>query len=170
MAPLIRLLAQLFTILTHLLGLLLRTIARVGRYWASDMQRRTTTTGKMASFSVGVFAMLCACAFPLALLRPAQGAAPAQARAHPTTQAAPTASAAMVAASRPASRDVVVTRAKLRAEPSALVPSIGILCPGDRLTYLEQHQAAIFRYFRVRVRATGPDCEEQHVRAGEEVG
>lgn len=193
MKTFVEILRVLLDALMHLLALLFQLLERLGRYWVNDMRSRKTTSGKIASFSIGMFAIMCACSLPGAWLNPQSQSISTQAHSDAApqpviavmsgeplneTQAAhsDTAPQPVIAASYDPSaaippvsaRDSVATKAILRAEPSAFSPSIAILCPGDSLTYLEQHQAAIFRYYRVQVSAVGQDCDERHVQAGAE--
>lgn len=103
MATLARLFGLLFTLLTHLLALLFQTLAHVGRYWVDDMRRRTTTTGRVASFGIGMFALLCACSLPFALLSPDRAATTAQAQRRPSAESQAAAGSARTAATRQAS-------------------------------------------------------------------
>jgi hypothetical protein len=156
MQTLLRVLDLAFKTLAQLLDLLIRSLARLARYWANDMRSRTTTTGKVASFAVGLFAILCACSLPLSLLSPNSSSSSARA------------STGAVAASAVAPTDEVVTETALRDEPSVRALSIGVLCPGDGLTYLAQHQTERNGFFRVRLWSLGPDCDARRAKIGME--
>lgn len=156
MQTLLRVLDLAFKTFAQLLDLVIRSLARLGRYWANDMRSRTTTTGKVASFAVGMFAILCACSLPLSLLSPGGGSSRAQT------------STGAFAASAVAPTDEVVAETSLRAEPSALALSIGVLCPGDGLNYLAQHQAGRDGFFQVSISSLGPDCDARRAKLGME--
>ena len=212
MPTLLRVLDLLFTTLVRLLDLLLRTLARAGRYWANDMRRRKTTTGKAASFAVGMFALLCACSLPLSLLRPTGSLSGAQVRAaaagssgdaaHPrdrsgtseddrpslderATEAPSTPQPEATATQRPTTPPTpsVVPTAMVPAPPLAQADRVANvrsaprvaddtvlakLCPGDALEYVSMQQVGDELWFRVRVAATGPDCDPRRAPLGTE--
>lgn len=154
---------------------------RLWRFWMDDIRRRRTLAGKVASISIGLFAICCACSVPMAILSPSRstnqtaqagrqvasnsGSAALDEEATTETseptpeQSAPTATQ---------KQDVVVTEYPMLREPSAFADAIGTVCPGDQVTYLEQHEAAILHYFRVRIEATGEACDARRVPVGEE--
>jgi hypothetical protein len=60
-----------------------------------------------------------------------------------------------------------IASGNLRNEP-LIAPEtiIGQLCAGDQLAFLERRQLAETTWYRIRVTATGPDCDPQRVTAG----
>lgn len=89
MNALFRVLNVLFNGLAYLLNILFRTLGRLGRYWLNDMRGRRTAKGKLASFSIGMFAILCACSVPLALFGPDTSSTSARPVAQGEFEAAP---------------------------------------------------------------------------------
>lgn len=124
MATLAHFFGLLFTLLTRLLALLFQTLAHLGRYWLNDMRRRTTMTGRVASFGIGMFAFLCACSLPLALLSPDRAATTAQAQRRPSIELEAAAGSERTAATQQAltPRPIGTTQPALTQEPAPTKP------------------------------------------------
>lgn len=144
-----------------------RLTRRLGRYWIADIRRRKTAQGKVASFSIGMFALLCICSLPVAWFGPDRPSPATHATVRQAIAASPTVKPAAMSEGDPVTPASVLRQSPLRENPSALATSIGVVCPGDRLQYVAQHQSVV-DYVRVTVQATGPACDDRHVRAGAE--
>jgi hypothetical protein len=89
-------------------------------------------------------------------------------------QSAATATAGALAAASPTAvaeaelgTGTAIASGNLRSEP-VITPEtvIGQVCAGDQLAFLERRQVAEATWYRIRVTATGPDCDPQRVTIG----
>lgn len=90
------------------------------------------------------------------------------------TGAAATTTAVAVAAASPTigneaalGSGSAIASGNLRNEPRIAPETIiGQLCAGDQLAFLERQEVAETVWYRVRITATGPDCDPQRVTVG----